>query len=161
AYTYTEMVRIASVTDPLKRVTEATYDAAGRKLSQTDPDGTFTQWSYAAAGRGESVRINGKVVTQLMRDAAQRRTTVQDTTSGTAVQHDLTYNRRGQLLHRVTTQGDHSEEMTWEYDRDGYRRGMTTTDGTRVTYDRDRTGRIVRIKHGTFGEVTFEHDADG
>lgn len=161
AYTYTEMDRITSVTDPLKRVTEATYDAAGRILSKTDPDGTFTQWTYDAAGREETVRINGQVVTQIMRDAAQRKTTVQDTTTGTAVQHDLTYNRRGQLLHRVTTQGDHSEEMSWEYDRDGYRRGMTTTDGTRVTYDRDRTGRIERIKHSSFGEVTFEHDADG
>lgn len=162
-YTYTELDVVDSVTDPLHRVTRATYDAAGRKLSQTDPDGNVTEWTYDAGGREDSVRVNGTLITQITRDVAQRKTTVQDMTRGTQtpVVHELTYNRRGQLVHRSTIDDAGSHAMAWEYDVDGYRTAMTTAEGVRISYDRDRRGNIVGINHGTFGNVTYAYDAAG
>lgn len=162
-FTYTELDVLDSVTDPLNRVTKATYDAAGRKLSQTDHDGNVIEWSYDAAGREDSVRVDGQSMARIHRDAEQRTTTVEDMTERADVptQHTLTYNRRGQLVHRATTRDADTEEMTWQYDADGLRIAMITADGTKVTANRDRTGKVVQLQHGTFGEVSFDYDAAG
>src|SRR5690625_1087948 len=162
-YSYTHLDAVEPVTDPLNRVVKTTYDPAGRKSFQTDPEGNVTEWSYDDAGRQTSISINGQLVTQIVRDDANRSMVVRDATQGARrrVEHHLTYNRRDQLIRRVTTAGDRTEEMRWEYDADGYRTGMTTPDGTRITYDRDRSGRVTRIHHGTFGEAVYAYDADG
>ena len=73
----------------------------------------------------------------------------------------MTYNRLGQLISRVTTRDETTEETRWEYDVDGLRTAMTTPDGMKISYHRDQAGRVTRIKHGTFGEAVYDYDADG
>lgn len=162
-FTYTELDLLDSTTDPLNRVTKTTYDAAGRMVSQTDHDGNVLEWTYDAAGRQDSAWVNGKMTARIHRDAEQQTTTVEDRTQqdNDPVHHSLAYNRRGQLVHRTTNGGAGTEEMFWDYDADGYRIAMTTADGTRITAERDRSGNIVGLNHGTFGEISFEYDAAG
>ena len=157
--TYTETDQVGSVTDPLGRVTTATYDPAGRQLSQTDPDGNTTTWTYDAAGREESTSFNGKLLSAVERDAVSRRVVITDHTGddGLVVEHELGFNRRGQLTSR--TRG--GKGLSWSYDADGHRTGFTDAEGTTTTYSRDAVGRVKAVHNSRLGEARFTHDASG
>ncbi|MCQ2001005.1 DUF6531 domain-containing protein [Arthrobacter zhaoxinii] len=157
--TYTGTDKVDSVSDPLGRVTTATYDQAGRQLSQTDPDGNTTTWTYDAAGREKSTSYNGKLLSSVDRDRQNRRVVITDFTGddGLAVEHELGFNRRHQLVSR--TRG--GQGMSWEYDADGNRTGFTDATGTTTTYQRDAAGRIKTVGNPRLGEAVFTHDASG
>ncbi|MCC3293619.1 DUF6531 domain-containing protein [Arthrobacter sp. zg-Y411] len=157
--TYTATDKVESVSDPLGRVTTATYDPAGRQLSQTDPDGNTTRWTYDAAGREQSTSRNGKLLASVDRDQMNRRVVVTDFTGddGLTVEHELGFNRRGQLTSR--TRG--AEGVSWSYDADGNRTSFTDTAGTTTTYARDAAGRVKSVHNPRLGEAQFTHDASG
>ena len=157
--TYTETDKVESVSDPLGRVTTATYDPAGRQLSQTDPDGNTTTWTYDAAGREQSTSRNGKLLASVDRDRMNRRVVVTDYTGddGLTVEHELGFNRRGQLTSR--TRG--AEGMSWSYDADGNRTSFTDTSGATTTYTRDAAGRVKSVHNPRLGKAQFTHDASG
>ncbi|MBP6684761.1 MAG: type IV secretion protein Rhs, partial [Leucobacter sp.] len=155
---YTHLDYVDSTTDPLGRVTTATYDAAGRQLTQTSPDGDTLTREYDAAGAESAVRANGRLLVRTDRDARTRMVTIHDETNPEApVTHTLRFNRTGQLVERVT--GD--EVTLWRYDADGSRIEMAAPDGNQIRYERDAVGRLARIAHTSFGELTFAHDRDG
>ena len=157
--TYTATDQVDSVTDPLGRVSTATYDPAGRQLSQTDPDGHTTTWTYDSAGRESSTSFDGKLIAGVERDLIRRRVIITDYTGadGLAVEHELAYDRRGQLTSR--TRGGRG--MSWEYDADGNRTGFTDAHGTTTTYIRDAAGRVTAVRNPRLGEAVFTHDASG
>ncbi|MDN3905926.1 DUF6531 domain-containing protein [Arthrobacter sp. YD2] len=157
--TYTETDKVESVSDPLGRVTTATYDPAGRQLSQTDPDGNTTTWVYDAAGREESTSYNGKLLASAHRDGLNRRVVVTDYTGadGLTVEHELGFNRRGQLVSR--TRG--GQGLSWNYDADGNRTSFTDAAGTTTTYLRDAVGRVTTVRNPRLGEAVFAYDPAG
>ncbi|MBD7993836.1 type IV secretion protein Rhs [Arthrobacter sp. Sa2CUA1] len=157
--TYTDTDQVGSVTDPLGRVTTATYDPAGRQHSQTDPAGNTTTWTYDAAGREKSTSFNGRLLCSVDRDAMSRRVVITDHTGddGLVVEHELGFDRRGQLTSR--TRG--GQGLSWSYDADGHRTGFTDTTGTTTTYSRDAAGRVTTVHNPRLGEATFTHDASG
>ncbi|MBP3037638.1 type IV secretion protein Rhs [Arthrobacter sp. zg-ZUI100] len=157
--TYTATGKVESVSDPLGRVTTATYDPAGRQVSQTDPDGNTTTWTYDAAGRERSTSHNGKLLASVDRDRQNRRVVITDFTGddGLAVEHELGFNRRGQLTSR--TRG--AQGLSWSYDADGNRTGFTDTTGTITTYTRDAVGLVEAVRNPRLGEAVFTHDAAG
>lgn len=157
--TYTATDQVDSVTDPLGRVTTATYDPAGRQLSQTDPDGHTTTWTYDRAGGESSTSFDGKLIAGVERDLIRRRVIITDYTGadGLAVEHELAYDRRGQLTSR--TRGGWG--LSWEYDADGNRTGFTDVHGTTTTYVRNAAGRVTAVSNPRLGEAVFTHDASG
>ncbi|UWX97481.1 DUF6531 domain-containing protein [Arthrobacter zhaoxinii] len=157
--TYSETDQIEAVTDPLGRVSTATYDPAGRQLSASDSDGNTTTWTYDRAGRKATTSRNGKLIASVDRDVRSRRVVVTDYTGsdGLAVEHDLGFNRRGQLTSR--TRGGRG--LSWEYDSDGNRTGFTDANGTTTTYTRDAAGRVRAVNSPRLGEAVFTHDAAG
>ncbi|CEA07905.1 putative deoxyribonuclease RhsA [Arthrobacter saudimassiliensis] len=157
--TYTDTDQVSSVTDPLGRVTTATYDPAGRQLSQTDPDGNTTTWTYDTAGQEQSTSYNGRVLAEIRRDKLNRRIVIADSTGtdGLVIEHELGFNRRGQLTSR--TRG--AQGMTWAYDADGNRTAYTDPTGTTTTYTRDPAGRVVTVTNPRLGEAAFTYDASG
>jgi len=157
--TYTATDQVDSVTDPLGRVTTATYDPAGRQLSQTDPDGHTTTWTYDRAGGESSTSFDGKLIAGVERDLIRRRVIITDYTGadGLAVEHELAYDRRGQLTSR--TRGGWG--MSWEYDADGNRTGFTDVHGTTTTYVRNAAGRVTAVSNPRLGEAVFTHDVSG
>lgn len=159
ARTYTATDQVASVSDPLGRVTTATYDPAGRQLSQTGPDGNTTTWTYDAAGRQDSTSFNGKLLSSVARDGVSRRVVITDHSGadGLVVEHELGFNRRGQLTSR--TRG--GQGLSWSYDADGYRTGFTDATGTTTSYSRDAVGRVKSVLNPRLGEARFMHDAAG
>ena len=159
ARTYTDTDQVDSVTDPLGRVTTATYDAAGRQLTRTDPDGNTTAWTYDAAGRIAGTFHNGNLLSTVERNPLARDVVISEYPGkgGTAVEHRLGFNRRGQLVSR--TRGGHG--MSWTYNADGHRTGVTDTTGTTTTYGRDAAGRVRTVRSPRLGEAEFTHDASG
>ncbi|MBG6224932.1 RHS repeat-associated protein [Arthrobacter sp. CAN_A2] len=164
--TYTASDQVDSVTDPLGRVTTATYDPAGRQLSQTDPDGHTTSWTYDAAGQEAFTSVDGRLLAAIHRDPMNRRVVITDHTGnagagaggdGLVVEHELAFNRRGQLTSR--TRGD--QGLSWVYDADGNRTAFTDTQGTTTTYTRDSAGRLTTVTNPLLGDAVFTHDASG
>lgn len=157
--TYTATDLVDSVTDALGRATTATYDAAGRQLSQTDPDGHTTTWTYDSAGRESSTSFDGKLLASVERDLIRRRMIITDYTGpdGLAVEHELAFDRRGQLTSRTRGAG----RMSWEYDADGNRTGFTDAHGTTTTYVRDAAGHVTAVSNPRLGAARFTHDASG
>ncbi|WP_434995864.1 DUF6531 domain-containing protein [Arthrobacter sp. Ld5] len=157
--TYTPTDQVSSVTDPLGRVTTATYDPAGRQLSQTDPDGHTTTWTYDAAGQEKTTSVDGRLLAAIERDVMNRRVVVTDHTGndGLVVEHELGFNRRGQLTSR--TRG--GQGLSWAYDADGYRTSFTDAHGTTTTYTHDPAGRLTTVTNPLLGDAVFTHDASG
>ncbi|WP_434993128.1 DUF6531 domain-containing protein [Arthrobacter sp. Ld5] len=164
--TYTPTDQVDSVTDPLGRVTTATYDPAGRQLSQTDPDGHTTTWTYDAAGQEKTTSVDGRLIASVDRDVMTRRIVITDHTGtagagqgadGLVVEHELGFNRRGQLTSR--TRG--GQGLSWAYDADGNRTSFTDAQGTTTTYTRDAAGRISAVSNPYLGEAVFAYDPSG
>ncbi|GAA2843748.1 RHS repeat-associated protein [Leucobacter komagatae] len=174
---YTELDRVASSTDPLGRTTTATYDGAGRQLSQTAPDGTTLEWVFDDAGLETEVRVDGRRLSHASRDARSRTVTITDDTRPQApTTHTLRFTRNGQLAERVTVGADsvgadsvgagaepaaRPAVTRWEYDADGARVALVSPDGATVEYTRDHAGRVSRVVHSAFGEISLTRDADG
>ena len=156
--TYTELDKVDAQTDPIGRVTTATYDKAGRQVSQTDPDGNTTVWSFDEVGLESGLTVNGRLVTEIRRDARTRTATIIDRTrDGAEITHTLRFNRLGRLVERTSA----DRTMRWEYDADGARTGMVTPDGVTVRYTHDPVGNVTRIDHSELGEVAYARDAFG
>ncbi len=153
------MNRCVAETDPLGRTTRAGYDAAGRLAWQEAPGGRRTTWTYDAAGRPASMAVDGRTVTALRRDLRARTVRVTDTTDpdGRVSEHELAWDRRGQLVRRTRD----GRSVTWGYDADGRRTSMTTPDGSATAYGRDASGRLAWVEHTTLGRAAFDRDAAG
>ena len=157
--TYDQGDRVVSETDPLGRTTSAGYDAAGRPLWQQAPDGQRIGWGYDAAGRLATTSVDGRTLLRIKRDARDRTVRIADHTrpNGTAAQHELRFNRRGQLVSRTRD----GAGVAWEYDADGRRTALRDPQGTRTGYRHDAAGRLLAVEHPVFGTITYSYDAAG
>ena len=153
------MNRCIAETDPIGRTTRAGYDAAGRQVWQESPDGRRTTWTYDASGRPATMAVDGRTVTALTRDLRRRTVRTTDTTreDGTVVEHELEWNRRGQLVRRTRD----GRSVEWAYDTDGRRTSMLTPDGTTTAYAYDVAGHLTSIDSSALGRAAFDRDAAG
>ncbi|SDU81186.1 RHS repeat-associated core domain-containing protein [Microlunatus sagamiharensis] len=153
------MNRCVAETDPIGRTTRAGYDAAGRQVWQESPDGRRTTWTFDASGRPATMAVDGRTVTALTRDLRRRTVRTVDSTreDGVVVEHELEWNRRGQLVRRTRD----GRSVEWTYDADGRRTSMVTPDGTTTSYGYDRAGHLTSIDSSVLGRAAFDHDAAG
>ena len=153
------MNRCVAEIDPIGRTTRAGYDASGRQVWQESPDGRRTTWTYDASGRPATMAVDGRTVTALTRDLRRRTVRTVDTTreDGTVVEHELEWNRRGQLVRRTRD----GRSVAWTYDADGRRTSMVTPDGTTTSYGYDLAGHLTSIDSSALGRAAFDRDAAG
>jgi len=153
------MNRCVAETDPIGRTTRAGYDATGRQVWQESPDGRRTTWTFDASGRPATMAVDGRTVTGLTRDLRRRTVRTTDTTreDGVVVEHELEWNRRGQLVRRTRD----GRSVEWTYDADGRRTSMVTPDGTRTAYGYDPAGHLTSIDSSVLGRAAFDRDAAG
>ncbi|WP_187978214.1 DUF6531 domain-containing protein [Mycetocola sp. JXN-3] len=160
--TYNGLDQVVSVTDPLGRVVTATYDAAGKQITQSESDGSVTEWRYDEAGRESGMIVDGRRISEIVHDARARKSTIVDHTgTGEPVTHLLTYNRRGRLIERATTDERGTRITRWGYDADGARTLLVSPDGARTEYSRDEAGRVSILTHSSFGSVRVGYTAAG
>nr|WP_237399477.1 DUF6531 domain-containing protein [Rathayibacter iranicus] len=150
--------RAIETIDPLGRSTTGGYDAAGRQIWQQERDGSRWDRQYDPHGREKSFQINGRIVSETHRDIRGRTLRVTDHTApGAPVEHELRWNRRGQLIQR--RRGDSG--VSWEYDDNGSRTAVVHPNGQRTEYERDARGLITALTHPRLGRATFTHDSSG
>lgn len=159
-------------TDPLRGVTLRTYDARNQLTSVTTPAGGVTRYQYDAGGRlsqhtdevGGVTRYEHNDRGQLVAEtnAAGGRTQYEYDAAGQIAQvvfpdgtnEAYKYDTFGQLIEQTDVRGFTQQH---EYDGRG-RRVRTRAGGSEITFDHDRSGRLIASTSSAGGTRRFEID---
>ena len=155
-YTYDQLDRVRSITNPQGRTFNFTYDALGRRTSLTYPNGVEAVYAYDAASQLTSV-LNRKIsdnsavsLAQYSYDAAGNRTSMGDFSGN----HTYGYDN----LHRLTSANhpplSHVDTIneTFAYDAVGNR----TSDASGTSFSYDNANRLMGDP-----TYTYTYDANG
>jgi len=168
---------VASMTDPLLRVTTLVHDAVGILTASTLPDGTGLSWSRDAAGNVSSYSVTpagGTArTTSYTRDAQDKLTRI-DYPDGSF--ESWTYNAVGQALTHTLTNGaveswaynaqnlvaTHTDAVgavtSYGYNALGWQTSMTDARGNVTLYQVDAAGRITKVTNadGSFRTSVYD-----
>mgnify|MGYP006273470841 CR=1 FL=1 len=137
SYTYdTRFDKPVSVTDPMGRETQMTYDDQGNLLSRQRPIGT-TQYEYDA---------NGNLTRVTDPDGYKRA---------------MEYDANGYLTRTYIPGSDPVIETTYTYDQRGNVLSKTDPNGNTTTYTYDSMDRLLSITYADGSSVSFAYDANG
>ena len=156
SYTYDNLDRVTSITNPYSQVVTFAYDALGRRTQMNYPNGTKTSYAYDAAGQIVQV-LHQKTAdqtaiafTNYTYDASGNRTGMTDMTGSHAYEYDQ-LNRLTVAQHPALSSLPVKTE-TFIYDAVGNR----TVDAERTDYIYNNSNRI--ISNSSF---TYTTDANG
>ena len=139
------------------------YDGGGRQTSLTDPLGRVIEYSYDQLGRRNEIQTPLGLTSRTF-DAAGRLTRNQ-LFDGTT--YDYTYDENNMLLTTARlafrrnneSQIVDSNGILTEYDAARRIRKITHAPAKEVTYDYDARGRLTQLSDWTGGETRFIYDA--
>ena len=175
-YTYDVGNNVASVTDPLGKVSTSTYDAQGHQLTTTDPLGRVSTWTYDSLGDPLTVKDPLGRTALATFDATGNRLTA---TSPSGRKQTWTYNTNGTtatfvdarakttkyvyntvgLLVKTTDPVGRTQSVAYS----AASIPVSTTDGlgkvTSVTTD--PAGRVLTVTDPNLHVTTSKYDADG
>lgn len=158
-WTYDNMDRVLTRTDPLLRQESYSYDLNGNLVSSTDRKNQVTSLTYDPLNRpklaGYNTVVNGGVTSYestvgYTYDGGNRMTQAVDSAGGTITE---AYDNLDRLTSETTPQGS----ITYGYDLAGRRASMTVTGQPQVTYSYDNANRLTQIAQGT-STVGFSYD---
>ncbi|MCI0717747.1 MAG: peptidoglycan-binding protein [Acidobacteria bacterium] len=155
SYTYDNMDRLATRTDPLLNSESYQYDLAGNLTQFTDRRSKVTKFTYDDKQRLGSVDFgwNGTSYESTIAytyDAVDRLTQVVDSQSGTIT---LAYDNLDRLTSETASQGT----VSYTYDVVGRRTSMTVAGQPVVNYSYDNADRLTQIAQGS-STVSFGYD---
>lgn len=125
--------RLATITDPLGRVTRLAYDAAGRVTRQTQPDGTFIDFAYDAAGNMIGLTPPGQP------------------------EHTFSYDATGQLVSEKppnVSLGDDTTRYVYNLARQLVKESLPG--GVEIDYTYCECGRLTGV-HAPWGDYTYTY----
>jgi RHS repeat-associated protein len=162
SYTFDELNRLETVTDPDGGVTAYTYDAVGNRASVTYPNGTVAEYTYDALNRLtylENRKSSGEVISSYaytLGPAGNRVQVVEN--NGRTV--DYTYDGLYRLVQEdISDAANGAETIAYTYDAFGNR--LTKTDGSgTIVYAYDANDRLIS-ETGPAGAYTYAYDANG
>ena len=181
-FTYNAQKKIASVTDPLNRVTTFGYDPTGTKLLKiTDPAGKTTQYSYNFLwqitakidkdGRGTSYAYTNQKPTGIKDNTGAPYFALANPNNWATDDTALALNMVRQYVPGTTSKTD-GRGKVWKYSYDlrGYVTKMVAPDGATwaTTYDpttlmpasqTDANGRVTSYQYDTQGNLIKVTDA--
>ena len=126
-YSYDGAGNLATITDPLGRITNFHYDATGQKTQVILPGGSTISFAYDAAGNITNLKTPGKI------------------------DHEFEYNAAG-LLAKYTSPGldNASNSTTYKYNTDNQLTDVILPDGKTISFSYDfgscACGKLNRIK---------------
>lgn len=150
--------RTTAITDPLNRVKEFTYDAAGRLTEWANPSGSTVAQTFTPGGLLVAQSPSTGVGSVRHYNEAGLITRITDTNDTQST--DLTYNRRGLLTGVDGPDG----VFEYTYAADGNVASRTYPDGTVVEYDHDNDGLPVeqQVTQGSSTDtITYDYDPAG
>jgi RHS repeat-associated protein len=156
-WTYDDMDRVETRTDPLTRQESFTYDLDGLLTSSTDRKAQVTTVTHDALHRrtftgfdttGTPASYASTITTTY--DAGDRATEIVDSGAGTITR---TYDLSDRLIEEETPEGT----IDYTYDEVGRRATMQVDGQTAVSYDYDNASRLTGVTQGT-AAVTLAYD---
>ncbi len=157
SFNYDVNVRLTAVTNALNQAKNFSYDTENNLISVTDPDGHNISFAYDADNRLTTKTLPEGAINYSY-DAVGNLISVQSY-NGSSIQ--TTYdamNRPSQVVQKLPS--GYSATISYTYDLDGNKTGMTTPWGTfSFTYDADNRETSVTNPQGE--KITFTYDADG
>jgi RHS repeat-associated protein len=176
-YGYDADRNTTSVTDALTNVTTSTYDRANELTLVTKADGTTQTSTYDADGNRTVQKDGLGQPTTSAFDPLNRLISVKDPLNRTtryaydkggrlailtdAIGHQITYGEDGaNELKRITYNDGVTPNVTYSYDSDGQRTGMTDGTGT-SSYVYDSLHRLTQSTDGSGAVVKYAYDLDG
>jgi RHS repeat-associated protein len=173
-FTYNAQKKIASVTDPLSRVTTFSYDATGTKLEKiTDPAGKTTQYNYNFLwqitgktdkdGRSTSYAYTNQKPTGINDGSGTPYFSLANPSNWVIDDTALARDMVRQYLPGTTTRTDGRGNI-WKYDYDSraYVTRTVAPDGATWTYAYDPTTLMIASQTDANGRVTsYQYDTQG
>jgi RHS repeat-associated protein len=147
AYAYDGLLRVTEtyLTSVPTDLTAYTYDQLNRVTSVTNPGSRRTFYAYDDSGNITAVRAPNGVVTSYTYDAMDR---VASRTNSTYTE-TYTYNSLGQLYQKRDPKGQYT---TYAYDDKGRLLTVTYADASFLTYAYDKLNRITSITDSSGGD---------
>lgn len=137
-------------------VTVYTYNDLDKVETVTDPDGKTMRYQYDALGRVTKVMQGNAVVTLAYTDLNPGQTlTVTDPNQNQTVYR---YDALGQLLSRTDALG---KVWSYAYDANGNLSTFTDADGQATHYVYDKLDRVIAVQYADQRSFHFEHDVNG
>ncbi len=150
-YTFDNMDRLGTRTDPLSKAESYIYDANGNLTVFRDRKLQATVFEYDALNRRTKATYADGSNTIYTYDAGNRPTQINDSTAGIITR---TYDALDRLTLETTPQGT----VTYTYDKASRRETMTVTgQPSSVGYQYDNANRLTQITQGT-SIVQFGYD---
>ncbi|HEU4890869.1 MAG TPA: RHS repeat-associated core domain-containing protein [Vicinamibacterales bacterium] len=144
---------LVKITNPLGRVIERFYDAAGRALSETDPAGQTTRFAYDKLNHVTQVTDPRGGTTTYGYDTAGRLGTVAD-----ALNHATTYGY--DAFNRLASRTDPlSNVERFTYDLNGRLAQRTDRKGQVTTRTYDSLNRLQQIAYADNSTITYTYDS--
>lgn len=137
------------------QVTRYTYDELNRKISETDPNGNVTTYEYDAAGRlTRETNAEGNEITHTY-DAQGNALSITD---GNDVTTMYEYDALNRKVHQYDELGNH---WYWQYNKLGQLTKHTDAMGSETRYEYDELGRLISIINDANNSTEYEYDAVG
>ncbi len=157
SYTYDDLGRLFSTTDPMGNSETNTYDNLNQLVSKTDRNGAVTTYAYDGLGRTASITAaqEGKATETISYtyDYNGNVTSMLDSSGTTVYNYDV----RGLLLSE--TKGDIVK--TYTYDANGNRTSFVAPSiDVNTSYTYDSLGRMLTVSDTAFGTTTYTYDAN-
>ncbi|HET6444925.1 MAG TPA: RHS repeat-associated core domain-containing protein, partial [candidate division Zixibacteria bacterium] len=156
-YSYDNMGRRSTMTDPDGGLTNYTYNLRGDLESITDPDGNLTSFDYDPAGRLERQNnANGTYALYTYDDADRLVTLNNHKSNGVLISgYSYTYDDAGNCVEMVE-----AAIGTTSYDYDALNQLLEVIypDGRSVDYTYDAVGNRLNSIDSLMGETIYEYD---
>ncbi len=146
--------RVETMRNALGMEEHYTYDPLGRMKTKTDRDGFTTTYSYMPDGKTASILYGDGTKTEMEYDALRKLALVKDWLGETKIERDSVGNPV-----RIT---DHEgRTVSYEWGRQGERKGITYPDGRKVSYAYDEQLRLIKMILPEPETMASEGAADG
>ncbi len=175
---FTTTDQIETVTDPLGRIQQYQFDAAGRTTKASTPDGLSSSSTFDAFGFLTNVHRDSSSIglaTQYQFGLGGR---MQKVTAPTGATLEYTYDAnglpgtvkdvRGTTGYRYTSHGQVEQidlpaggSVLFSYDPEGQIKTMKDPVGNEITFSYDGLGRPDRIQNATGNVIEYDYDRVG
>jgi len=152
-FTYDELNRLTSESDPLGNNWSYGYDALGNRISMTDANGKITNYAYDDTNRLQEVdSVGAEADVSFSYDAGGRRTGMTDALGTTTWNYD-------DLNRPISITDPFEKTVGYAYDAVGNRTGLTYS-GKEVRYVYDPANRLTTVSDQN-SDTNYQYDVLG
>ena len=136
-----------------------TYDLLGNRIATQLPDGRTLQFLHYGSGHLHQINLDGRVISDMERDALHRETQ----RSQGALQTRRQYDALGRIVGEATSKLDSKTAVfertrSYRYDAAGQLTHIADSRKGATQYSYDRIGRILGAQHGDGAQERFAFD---